>query len=50
MKNKDNKFKLIIRNLIISFILYSMYVVVFPPKDALYDGFNIDVESGDLVC
>lgn len=33
MKNKDNKFKLIIRTLVISFILYSMYVVVFPPKD-----------------
>lgn len=33
MKTKDNIFKLITRTLVIGFVLFSMYVVIFPPKD-----------------
>jgi hypothetical protein len=32
METKDNIFKLIIRIILIGFVLFSMYVVVFPPK------------------
>lgn len=33
MKNKDNIFKLITRIVVIGFVLFSMYVAIFPPKD-----------------
>lgn len=38
METKDNIFKLIIRIILIGFVLFSMYVVVFPPK---YESFFI---------
>lgn len=33
METKVNIFKLITRTLIIGFVIFSMYVVIFPPKD-----------------
>lgn len=32
MENKDNIFKLITRILLFGFLVYSMYIVVLPPK------------------
>ena len=32
MENKDNIFKLITRILLFGFLVYSMYIVAFPPK------------------
>lgn len=32
MENKDNIFKLIARVILIGFLLFSMYIVAYPPK------------------
>ena len=33
MENKDNIFKLITRILLIGFLIFSLYIVAFPPKN-----------------